>query len=223
MKDYVGLFIVIIIAIVVAYNSFGNFGNGSRGMSGSNAQDTYQELPDEPSRSEVLAAIDDSEATSIRSVIRDSFPLLDTVETDEGDSEIYMTQELTLPETAEQLENKINPEDISDREEGKQVLFYPNEFVILQESDEEPGLVLIEVASDEFVRNNYSPSFFQGLVAYSLLNSMLGSNNWASQRESSCRASGDCYGGYGMYGGSNSGSGSFRGSTNRGGGPGSGK
>ncbi|MCP3030570.1 DUF4247 domain-containing protein [Halobacillus sp. A1] len=223
MKDYVGLFIVIIIAIVVAYNSFGNFGNGSRGMSGSNAQDTYEELPDEPSRSEVLAAIEDSEATSIRSVIRDSFPLLDTVETNDGDSEIYMTQELTLPETAEQLEKKIDPEDISDREEGKQVLFYPNEFVILQESDEEPGLVFIEVASDEFVRNNYSPSFFQGLVAYSLLNSMLGSNNWASQRESRCQASGDCYGGYGMYGGSNSGSGSFRGSNNRGGGPGSGK
>ncbi|WP_101844649.1 DUF4247 domain-containing protein [Halobacillus sp. Marseille-P3879] len=224
MKDYAGLFIVVIIAIVIAYNSFGSFGDGTRGMSGSNAEDTYEELPSEPPRSEILDSIEQSEAGSVRQLLSDSFPLLDTVETDEGNSEIFMTQELTLPEVAEELERKIEPEEVSDREEGKQVLIYPDEFVILQESEEEPGLILIELSSDEFVRNNYSPNFFQGLLAYSLLNRMLGSNDWAERRQSRCQSGGDCYGGYSMYGGSNSdSSGSFRGSSNRGGGPGTGK
>ncbi|GGF06128.1 hypothetical protein GCM10010954_00610 [Halobacillus andaensis] len=221
MRDYAGVIIVVLIAIVIGYNAFGSMGNGSRGMSGSNAQDTYEELPSEPSKSEVLNSIDQSEATSIRQLLSDSFPLLDTVETDEGHSEIFMTQNLTLPETAEEIENKIEPEEVSDRDEGKQVLIYPDEFVILQESEEEPGLILIELASDEFVRNNYSPSFFQGLLAYSLLNRMLGSSDWANRREARCQSEGGCYGGYSMYGGSNSGS--FRGSSNRGGGPGTGK
>ncbi|MFC7061534.1 DUF4247 domain-containing protein [Halobacillus seohaensis] len=221
LKDYAGVFIVIIIAVVISFNSFGNFGGGSKGMSGSNAQDTYGELPDEPPRSEVLSAIDESEATSIRKLLSDGFPLLDTVDADQGSAEIFMTQELTLPEVAEQLENKIKPEEISDSEDGKQVLIYQDEFVILQESDEEPGLILIELSNKEFVEKNYSPSFFQGLLAYSLLNRMLGSNNWATQRQSRCESTGGCYGGYAMYGGSNSNS--MRGSSNRGGGPGTGK
>ncbi|MCP3025442.1 DUF4247 domain-containing protein [Halobacillus sp. A5] len=224
MKDYAGLFIVIIIAVVIAFNSFGSFGDGSKGMSGSNAEDTYEDLPSEPPRSEILESIEQSNTESVRVLLSNSFPQLDTVETDEGKSEIFMTKELTMPEVAEEIEGKIEPEEVSEREDGKQVLVYPDEFVILQESDEEPGLILIELSSDEFVRNNYSPSFFQGLLAYTLLNRMLGSNDWAERRESRCQSGGDCYGGYSMYGGSGSdSSGSFRGSSNRGGGPGSGK
>ncbi|WP_173915846.1 DUF4247 domain-containing protein [Halobacillus sp. Marseille-Q1614] len=222
MKDYIGLFIVITIAIVVGYQSFADSGT-PRGMSGSNTIDTYGELPDEPSKSEVLQQIRDSEAESIRDLIDDGFPLLDTVESDRGIAEIYMTQELTLKETADEIAGKLEPEEISERQDKKQVLIYPDDFVILQESDEEPGLILIELASDQFVRNNYSPSFFQGLLAYSLLNRMLGSNDWAQRRASNCEAGG-CYGGYSMYGGYNSNStGTLRGSSNRGGGPGTGK
>ncbi|UOQ94129.1 DUF4247 domain-containing protein [Halobacillus shinanisalinarum] len=223
MRNYVGVIIVVIIAVVIGFNMFGNNG-GSRGMTGTYTEDTYGELPSEPSRSEIINNINNSDASSIEELIKQGFPLLDTVRTDRGISKIYMTQELTLPKVAELLETNRAPEEVSQRNDGKQVLVYPDDFVILQESDAEPGLVLIELSSDEFVRNNYSPSFFQGLLAYSLLNRMLDSNDWSRRRASTCQSTGNCYGGYGMYGGFNSGSsGSFRGSSNRGGGPGAGK
>ncbi|WP_079530519.1 DUF4247 domain-containing protein [Halobacillus hunanensis] len=223
MRSFGGVIIVVIIAVVLGMNMFGNNG-GSRGISGSFTEDTYEELPDEPSRSEIIDKINNSNSSSIEELIRQGFPLLDTVKTDRGISEIYMTQELTMQKVAELLQKNIPPEEVSKRNNGKQVLVYPENFVILQESDAEPGLVIIELSSDEFVRHHYSPSFFQGLLAYSLLNRMLDSDDWARKRATTCKSTGNCYGGYSMYGGYNSGTpGSFRGSSNRGGGPGAGK
>ncbi|MFD2926222.1 DUF4247 domain-containing protein [Halobacillus naozhouensis] len=223
MRGFGGVIIVVIIAVVLGMNMFGNNGD-SRGISGSYTEDTYEELPEEPSRNEIIDNINNTDTSSIEELIRKGFPLLDTVKTDRGISEIYMTQELTLPKVTELLKKNIPPEEVSERNDGKQVLVYPEHFVILQESDAEPGLVLIELSSDEFVRNHYSPSFFQGLLAYSLLNRMLDSDDWARKRASTCQSTGNCYGGYNKYGGYNSGKpGSFRGSSNRGGGPGAGK
>ncbi|CDQ18297.1 protein of unknown function [Halobacillus karajensis] len=222
MKDYAGIIVVGIIAFFLLFNVFG--GNDQRGMSGSATEDTYGELPSEPDRSEILNTIEMSEAKDIESLVQESFPLLDTVRSDQGISRIYMTKELTLKEVADSLSSAISPEEISERQENKQALIYPDHFVIIQESDEEAGLITIELASDEFVRNNYSPSFFQGLFLGSLLNRALGSNDWYDRRRSSCQQTGNCYGGYGMYGNYNSGgTSSMRGSTNRGGGPGTGK
>lgn len=222
LKDYAGIIVVGIIAFFLLFNVFG--GNDERGMSGSFTEDTYGELPSEPSRSEILNTIEKSEARDIESLIQESFPLLDTVRSDQGISKIYMTKELSLTEVIDSLSEAVKPEEISERQENKQVLIYPDDFVIVQESTEEPGVITIELATDEFVRNNYSPGFFNGLFAGYLLNRMLGSNDWYDRRRSSCQQSGNCYGGYGMYGNYNSGgTTSMRGSTNRGGGPGTGK
>lgn len=222
MKDYAGIIVVGIIALFLLFNVFG--GSDQRGMSGSFTEDTYGELPSEPSRSEILNTIENSEADDIESLVQESFPLLDTVRSDQGISKIYMTRELSLTEVTDSLSASIKPEEISERQENKQVLIYPDDFVIVQESTEEPGVITIELATDEFVRNNYSPGFFNGLFAGYLLNRMLGSNDWYDRRRSSCQQSANCYGGYGMYGNYNSGgTSSMRGSTNRGGGPGTGK
>lgn len=222
MKDYAGIIVVGIIAFFLLFNIFG--GNDERGMTGSNTEDTYGELPSEPSRSEILNTIENSDAGNIESLIKESFPLLDTVRSEQGISRIYMTKELTLPEVADSLSNAINPEENSERQENKQVLVYPDHFVIIQESTEEAGVITIELAEDDFVKNNYSPGFFNGLFAGYLLNRMLGSNDWYDRRRSTCQQTGNCYGGYGMYGNYNAGgTSSMRGSTNRGGGPGTGK
>ncbi|WP_226583723.1 DUF4247 domain-containing protein [Halobacillus litoralis] len=222
MKDYLGIIVVGIIALFLVFNVFGN--DEPRGMSGSYTEDTYGELPSEPDRSEILKTIENSDARTIEQLIQESFPLLDTIRSDQGISRIYMTRELTLPEVADSLSEAIAPEEISTRQEEKQILIYPDDFIIIQESQEEPGVVTIELASDDFVRNNYSPGFFNGFFTAVLLNRMLGSNDWYNRRRSTCQQTGSCYGGYGMYGNYNSGgTGSMRGSTNRGGGPGTGK
>ncbi|ASF40152.1 hypothetical protein CEH05_13780 [Halobacillus halophilus] len=224
MREYGGIFVVGIIAIVLLFNVFGN-GNPMRGISGSNIEDTYGELPSEPDRSEILNKIENSEADSVEDLIQQNFPLLDTVRSDQGTtSRIYMTRELTLTEVADALAGAITPEEISERQEDKQALVYPDHFVIIQESEEEPDVITIELASDQFVRNHYSPGFFNGMFTAILLNRMLGSNDWYNRKSNTCRQSGNCYGGYGMYGNYNTGtSGSLRGSSTRGGGPGTGK
>ncbi|RWZ59780.1 DUF4247 domain-containing protein [Halobacillus fulvus] len=222
MKNFTGLFVVGIIAIVLLFNVFAG-GEGSRGVSGSYIEDTYNELPSEPSRSEIIDTIESSSANNIEQLVQEAFPLLDTVRTEQGISRIYITKELNLPEVANYLSAQIQPEEISSRQDRKQVLVYPDHFVILQESIDEPGLITIELANDEFVRRNYSPGFFQGMLAYSLLNRALGSSDWSSRRSAQCQQTGDCYSGYGMYGGYNGTSGTFRGSSTRGGGPGTGK
>ena len=224
MKDFAGIIVVGIIAVVLLFNVFGDGGSPLRGMTGSNTEDTYNELPSEPSRSEILSTIRDTDVNSIESLVQQAFPLLDTVQTEQGISKIYMTKELTLPEVADELSDNIQPEEISERQSDKQVLVYPDNFVIIQESNSEPGLVTIELASDQFVKNNYSPDFFDGLLAFYILNRVLDTDDWFDKRKNRCQQTGNCYGGYGMYGGLNSGgSGSFRGSSNRGGGPGTGK
>lgn len=230
MKDFAGIIIVGIIAVALLFNVFGPDDNPTRGMTGSSVQDTYNELPDEPSRDEIIDTIDNynpdsnNTSSSIEELIQRAFPLLDTVQSSNGISKIYMTKELTLPEVADQLSNQVKPDEISERQKDKQVLVYPETFVIIQESDEEPGLVTIELASDQFVRNNYSPSFFDGLLAYYILDEVLDVDDWFKKRKNTCQRTNDCYGGYGMYGGLKSNnSGSLRGSSNRGGGPGAGK
>ncbi|SDN76391.1 MULTISPECIES: DUF4247 domain-containing protein [Halobacillus] len=222
LKDYAGIIVVGIIAFFLLFNVFG--GNDQRGMSGSYTEDTYGELPSEPDRSEILSGIENSEANDIESLIQDHFPLLDTVRSDQGISRIYMTKELSLTEVSDSLTSVIPPEEISEKQENKQALIYPDHFVILQESTEEPGVITIELASDDFVRNHYSPGFFSGLFLGSILNRSLGSNDWYDRRRANCQQTGNCYGGYGMYGNYNSGgTTSMRGSSNRGGGPGTGK
>ncbi|WP_181349847.1 DUF4247 domain-containing protein [Thalassobacillus sp. CUG 92003] len=222
MRDLVGMLALGAIALFLLINAFGGGAQSlMKGMTGSQSEATYEELPDEPDRSEILSSIEESDAASIDDLIEAEFPLLDTVKRDNQQAKIYMTRKLTLPEVIDELSGKITPEEVGERVDDKQVLIYDDHFVTVKESDEEPNLVLIELANDEFVRNHYSPGFFQGMFAYAMLNRMLNSNDWAERRRSSCRNNSGCYGGYTMYGGQ--GTGSFRGSSNRGGGPGSGK
>ncbi|MEC3882898.1 DUF4247 domain-containing protein [Halobacillus sp. HZG1] len=222
LKDYAGIIVVGIIAFFLLFNVFG--GNDQRGMSGSYTEDTYGELPSEPDRSEILNGLENSGTNDIESLVQNHFPLLDTVRSEQGISRIYMTKQLTLTEVSDSLTSAIPPEEISERQENKQALIYPDHFVILQESTEEPGVITIELASDDFVRNHYSPGFFSGLFLGSILNRSLGSNDWYERRRANCQQTGNCYGGYGMYGNYNSGgTTSMRGSSNRGGGPGTGK
>ena len=226
MRSYLGLIIVGILAVFLLFNIFSNDNGTQRGMSGSDnyQENTYKDLPSEPDKSEILDTISSSNASSISTLIENGFPLLDTVKTDKGISKIYVTQKLTLKEAADALADKIEPEETSKKQDDKQVLVYPDHFVILQKSQEQQDVVFIELASDQFVRNNYSPGFFNGLMTYYILNRALGSDNWYNKRKSACKAQGNCYGGYVQSGRFNSGTtGSFRGSSQRGGGPGAGK
>ncbi|MFD1019029.1 DUF4247 domain-containing protein [Thalassobacillus hwangdonensis] len=223
MKDLLGLLAAGVIVILIVFNAFGG-DDASKGMSGAYEEATYGELPDEPSKSEITQSISQSSATNIESLIEENFPLLDKVRGENGLANVYMTREFEIPELTELISEKLEPDEISERVEGKQALIYPDQFIILKESTEEPDVVLIEVASDDFVRNNYAPGFFTGMLAYRILDDVLDVDDWHKKRRNQCK-NGNCYGGYTMYGGSfrSGDSGGLRGYDSRGGGPGTGK
>ncbi|MGM0843419.1 MAG: DUF4247 domain-containing protein [Bacillota bacterium] len=167
---------------------------------------------------------------SIVDFINNQYNFTDTVASGTDDSnysEIYIAENQSIDEVAQTIQNHEEPERISDKKDNKQVLIYDELFVILTEDEDNSANTMIEVANDQFVRNNYSPSFFEGLLLFSVLNNLLG-NNWERSQRLKCRNNPQlCYGGYSSSGGTFTGynKSPIRGGSSsvRGGGPGAGK
>ncbi|MGA9287515.1 MAG: DUF4247 domain-containing protein [Anaerobacillus sp.] len=164
----------------------------------------------------------------IQEIVEDRYQLEDVVESsvDSKDvSKVYQADE-DISTVASHLQEQIKPNEVSELKEGKQILVYDDYIVTLSEDGDE-SKTLVEVASVGFVRDNYQPSFFDGLLAYYILDQILDVDDWGKKQKNRCKNSrGNCYGGYVTTGGSYKGPSkvpSFRGSSSRGGGPGTGK
>ncbi|WP_246206682.1 DUF4247 domain-containing protein [Virgibacillus ihumii] len=152
-----------------------------RGMQG--APFTAENIPDEPPKDEITAAIKQSANNEIDDIIEANFPEVYTVEGDNSNAEIFATTQFGLTELSSVLSGAIEPEEISDVKDNQQILIYPDDFITLRESEEDQDVLLIEVASDEFVRRNYSPNFLSTFFAISLLGNMLDTDDWGSRRQ----------------------------------------
>jgi len=210
-----GIFIAILSVLFLTGCAQG-FAELDRGM-----ENTYT-FPDEPGKQTMLNRMENRDFQNASDLVRKTFPLLDQVQGNQGNQEadIYVTQEFEIQELSEIIAEKYPPDRESDYNDGKKVLIYADTFITFKQSEQDQDVTLIEIASDRFVRNNYSPNFFNGLFAMMVLNRVLDVDDWDKKRRGAC-ASGGCYGGYSVK--KYSSSGSFRGSTRRGGGPSSGK
>ena len=147
----------------------------------------------------------------IAAFINDHYTFYDVISSQDNTSdlsEIYIAEDQTIDQVVVELKGYQEPTNISEKHDMKQVLVYD------------------DLASQGFVRDNYQPSFFNGLFAIWMLNNLLGSDNWVNKRQNECQYREDCYGGYYSSGGyykNSDNTRSIRSSTVRGGGPGSGK
>ncbi|MGJ9457212.1 DUF4247 domain-containing protein [Oceanobacillus sp. CF4.6] len=214
-------FIVLLFTILVLSACSSPFSNGAdRGMS-QEITITADDMPPEPSKDEIISSINQSPSKQINALIAANFPLMDTVSDDSGTtSEIYATTEFNLEELATTISSVAEPDETSEVVDNQQVFIYPDYFVTLKPSVDDADVLLIEVASEAFVKRNYAPSFLSTYFTIRMLDSLLG-NNWSSNRTNACQTGG-CYGGYtGKQSASSTGT---RGNTTfRGGGPGTGK
>lgn len=169
-------------------------------------------------------------SSKVMDYIKEQFPLVDVVQSQldsDDESYVYRAENKSVEELASELRGQEEPTEMGEYNNGKQALIYDNQFVILTQDPDNSDHTLVEVSSEEFVRDNYNPGFFQGMLLGSLLSDWFG-NNWDKNR---CNPRvEDCYEGYGSSGGGYYGSWgsggnntSGRGSTFRGGGPGAGK
>lgn len=185
---------------------------------------SIENVPEEPSKEELIQSLERGSGSDVTAMIGNTFYLLDVISGEAEEAYIYATRQFEAEELASLIAELSTPEEISDFQENRQILIYENHFVTVKEAEEEPGSSIIEVASDQFVENNYSPNYFSGFFTFLLLNRMLGTNNWQNRRMEQCRNN-RCYGGYSTSRSYNTnGSSSQRGiSGYRGGGPGTGK
>ncbi|GIO23373.1 DUF4247 domain-containing protein [Oceanobacillus sp. J11TS1] len=142
---------------------------------------TAEDIPDEPSKDDIASAILWDSNGDIADIIDDNFPLMNTIKENSQTAEIYATKEFDLTGLSSVLSTAIKPEEISEVKDNQQILIYPDDFVTLRESDEDQDVLLIEVASDEFVRKNYSSNFLSTYFTIRVLENMLGADNWGSQ------------------------------------------
>ncbi|MBD7938309.1 DUF4247 domain-containing protein [Cytobacillus sp. Sa5YUA1] len=165
----------------------------------------------------------------IAAFINDHYTFYDVISSQDNTSdlsEIYIAEDQTIDQVVVELKGYQEPTNISEKHDMKQVLVYDDLFVIVTEDENDTNNSAIEVASQGFVRDNYQPSFFNGLFAVWMLNNLFGSDNWVNKRQNECQYREDCYGGYYASGGyykNSDNTRSIRSSTVRGGGPGSGK
>ncbi len=118
-----------------------------------------------------------------------TYPLESVSRNGNSTSYVYRAAGQTVPAVAEQLADQRRPQQVSVEDPERMFLVYNDELIQVQRDPAKPDDALIEVDSQEYVRQNYSSSFLQGYLTASLLQSLFGSG-----------------GGYGSYG-----SGSYRG------------
>ncbi|WP_085991693.1 DUF4247 domain-containing protein [Oceanobacillus senegalensis] len=182
---------------------------------------TVGDIPNEPSKKDIIQSIQNSPSTQIDAIIAANFPLVDVVTEDDTTAEIYATTKFNLSELSSVLTENIKPDEESEVIDNRQIFIYPDHFVTLKPSEADNDVLLVEVASETFVERNYSPNFLSTYFTIRMLDSLFG-NNWSTRRSNAC-VTGDCYGGY--SGGSSGGFGTTRrgNSSYRGGGPSFGK
>ncbi|WP_112181611.1 MULTISPECIES: DUF4247 domain-containing protein [Paraliobacillus] len=157
---------------------------------------SVDEIPVESSQSEITNQLESASTSDIEILLSDAFHKLDTVVGDNEEANIYATRLFTIDEIVDTVSGVIPPDEISEKQDNEQMLIYPNHFVTFKQSEEDSEVVLMEVATDTFVRNNYSPNYLNGFFTYVMINRMLSADNWAQNRQSQCGTSGSCYGGY---------------------------
>jgi hypothetical protein len=181
----------------------------SRGMDGGAI--TAEDIPDEPPKEEITTTIQHSSNNEIDDVIEANFPKVTSVEGDSSNADIFATTRFNLTELSSLLTETIKPTEISAVKDNQQILIYTDEFITLRESEADSSVLLIEVASDEFVRRNYSPNFLSTYFTLRLLDDVLDVDDWSKKHRGT-------YSGMGGLGTPSRGNTTFRG-----GGPGSGK
>ncbi|SHG05944.1 DUF4247 domain-containing protein [Ornithinibacillus halophilus] len=172
---------------------------------------TAEDIPTEPSKDAITNAIKQAGNYEMDDIIEANFPEVLKIEGDSSNAEVYGTTRFGLTELSSLLSDTVQPEEISDVKDNQQILIYPDDFITLRESEADPNVLLIEVASDEFVRRNYSPNFLSTYFAFRILDDMLDTRDWSKRQ-------GGSYSGMGSLNKPSRGFGSFRG-----GGPGTGK
>lgn len=104
-----------------------------------------------------------------------SYPLVSVAKDGDQVSRVYQAENKSVPEVAHELSEEKKPKYISDKDEEQMFLVYSDEWYHLQRDPKNQKDTLIEVNNNEFVRQNYNPSFLEGYIAAKLIDELFDS------------------------------------------------
>lgn len=107
--------------------------------------------------------------------MKETYPLESVNKDGSQTSYIYRAANKTVPEVARELAEQKKPRQISKEDAEHMFLVYSKEWIHVQRDEQNPDDTLIEVDSEEYVRQNYSPSFLEGYLVASLIGNMFDS------------------------------------------------
>ncbi|MCP8969428.1 DUF4247 domain-containing protein [Ectobacillus ponti] len=111
---------------------------------------------------------------SVSQTVQKDYPLESVVRDGNQRSYVYWAAGETVPQVAKKLTEQRQPDQMSKEDSKQMFLVYPDELYNLQQDADKPSDTIIEVSNDEFVRQNYSPSFLQGFLLASVLDNIFG-------------------------------------------------
>lgn len=177
---------------------------------------------------------DASSSKGVLNYVERTFPLIDVVKSSANQQDvtrIFKAENKSIDEVAKNLLDNVKekPIEVSENTGEKQVIVYDQFFATLTKDPEYEANTFVEVATYGFVRDNYQPNFFNGLLVWWVLDEILDVDDWGKKQKQRCLNSpGGCYSTY--YGSGKGfkgpvGQPSLRGGSSnvRGGGPGTGK
>ncbi|WP_392397661.1 DUF4247 domain-containing protein [Paenibacillus tuaregi] len=114
--------------------------------------------------------------------VKENYPLESVNREGNSTSYVYRAAGEKVPEVAADIIAEREPDQKSPVNDDHMFLVYGKEYYHLQKDPKKPEDTLIEVDSEQYVKNNYDSSFLQGYLAASLIGSLF-----------------DTFGGHGSY------------------------
>ncbi|QQE76886.1 DUF4247 domain-containing protein [Alicyclobacillus sp. SO9] len=129
----------------------------------------------------VLAVVLLVSGCSPHSTISNKFPLVNVVQDNQGNtSKVYEAANETVPQVAQWLKKKNKPKEISKVDAKRMFLLYRSDLVQIEQDPKSPQNSLIEVSSQQFVKDHYDHSFLAGYLTASILDNMFGWHRYRS-------------------------------------------
>ncbi|QHW34304.1 DUF4247 domain-containing protein [Paenibacillus rhizovicinus] len=111
-------------------------------------------------------------ACGVNQKFEEQYPLESVNGSGSSTSYVYRAAGVSVPDVAKALADKEKPQQESAEAKDRMFLVYSDRIIHLQQDTAKPEDTLIEVDSQEYVRNNYSSSFLQGYLLASFLSNL---------------------------------------------------
>lgn len=106
--------------------------------------------------------------------IKENYSLIDVQGQGKSTAKIYSVTGKDVPTVAHELEQQEKPQEISKESTERMFLVYDNKIIHVQKDPNNENTTLVELDSVQYAKDNYDPSFLQGYLTATLLQSLFG-------------------------------------------------